>query len=269
MKHIFYDLLYKSIHPVVHSDVSLADTDDAPSTRVLVEMDEEITKFLQFLLEMRTYPKLTDIKPAVLSKAKQTPPPRILTTRRVSVPTIAPTLPKTPTTRGRSNSHVTPSTTPKSGAGKGKKVRPNGSTPKYSHQDSMSDDDYDDISIVSRRSMISHTSYMPFPDIQGTSQGMCSAQHRAPLRDSQRTTQVTPQVAPAALQQSLTSNDMLQMFQMFQESMSKNLQHVVQQAIQSQSNQSAQVAAVVTPTPMTPIYGPAIPIHVPLPAQVS
>ena len=259
---------------MVHSDVSLADTDDAPSTRVLVEMDEEITKFLQFLLEMRTYPKLTDIKPALLSKAKQTPPPRILTTRRVSVPTIAPTLPKTPTTRGRSNSHVTPSTTPKSGAGKGKKVRPNGSTPKYSHQDSMSDDDYDDISIVSRRSMISHTSYMPFPDIQGTSQGMCSAQHRAPLRDSQRTTQVTPQVAPAALapaalQQSLTSNDMLQMFQMFQESMSKNLQHVVQQAIQSQSNQSAQVAAVVTPTPMTPIYGPAIPIHVPLPAQVS
>ena len=270
MKHTFYDISYKTLHYVVHSDVSFADTDDAPSTRVLVEMDEEITKFLKYIEEKRLYPKLTVIKTATVKKAKSTPPSRILAPRRVSVPVIAHALAKTPTTRGRSNSHVTPSTTPKSSAGKGKKVRPNGSTPKYSQVDIMSDDDDDDdISTVSRRSMISHTSYMPFPEIQGTSQGMMSAPHRAPPRFSQCTNQIAPQVAPTAPQQSLTSADMMQMFQMFQENMSRNLQQAVQQAIGSQSVQSAHVAPVVMPSPITPIHGPAIPMHVPLLAQVS
>ena len=62
MKHTFYDISYKTLHYVVHSDASFAETYDAPSTRVLVEMDEEITKFLKYIEEKRLYPKLTVIK---------------------------------------------------------------------------------------------------------------------------------------------------------------------------------------------------------------
>ena len=218
--------------------------------------------------DKRSYPRFTEIKPAALEKVTPTPPTRTLAARRVNVPIIVPAVAKPPTTRGRSNSHVTPSTTLKSGAGKIKKVRPNGSTPKYSQVDSMSDDDYDDISTVSRRSTISHTSYIPFPEIQGTSQGMMPAPHRAPPRFSQCTNQIAPQVAPAVPQQSLTSDDMMQMFQMVQETISRNMQQAVQQAIGSQPTQSAQVAPFVMPTPVTPIHGCATPVNVPQPAQV-
>ena len=220
-------------------------------------MDEEITKYLQLLQNKRIYPQLPELKPFVPEKTKlPSLPPRILASRRVKVPVIAHALAKTSTTRGCSNSNITPSTTPKSGAGKQKKVRKNDSTPKYLQVDAMSDDGDDDISTVSRRSTISHGSFLPFPAIRGTSQGMMPAPQGAPSGLSQRSTQIAPQLAPAAQQY-----DMMQMMQMFQEAMSRDLR-----AILTQSIQPAQVAPVVMPTPVMPIYGHATTSQ---PAQVA